>query len=318
MKWYPGDSFHRHYDEERTFYTFYWSPSPIRPKTKADEPWYKLSATARDRARKISKMMIDLVVYVPRGVKRNEGQVEVGIFFFDGRKDPTLRIVELKGRSDQEIIPLIQDRVLEEFLSPMELLSLGLSKTNPADLKGRYVPARYLKGLPKKLKAQRLKELTRSRDAYKHGDYSELPTDVLARKHGLVKQSAYSIVAEERGIEWQGDARDMAKRTLKYYGIRSSRPVLEKMTEGIQRSYNKGLAAWKSGGHRPGATATNWAVARVASLVVGGKAAFTADKKEFSWFPEKLQNAILAEQSDVIEALKKQKRTADVRFLESI
>ena len=49
-----------------------------------------------------------------------------------------------------------------------------------------------------------------SRDAYRSGDFSELPTDVTARKMGLVKQSGYTTVAKNRGIEWRGDADDMA------------------------------------------------------------------------------------------------------------
>jgi hypothetical protein len=235
-------------------------------------------------------------------------------------------------KTREEALDHISAWYAEQFLSPMELLASGLDdmkyvKSNPhsnthsnprrkyADVKGRSIPARYLKGLPKGLQEKRIRELGKSRDAYKRGDYSELPTDKAARKLGLVKQSAYSIVAEKRGIEWRGDSKEMARRVLKHYGVSASSDQLDKMTEGIQRAYNKGLAAWKSGGHRPGATATNWAVARVASLVVGGKAAFTADKKEFSWFPASLQKKIRAKQKAVLNELEKQGRKEDVAFL---
>jgi len=69
---------------------------------------------------------------------------------------------------------------------------------NPTDLEGRHIPERYLAGLPPALQKQRVRELTQSRDAYRSGDFSELPTDVTARKMGLVKQSAYTTVAKKR------------------------------------------------------------------------------------------------------------------------
>ena len=40
----------------------------------------------------------------------------------------------------------------------------------------------------------------------------------------------------------------------------------------LKRVYNKGLAAYRTG-HRPGTTANQWAMARVNSVLTGGKAA---------------------------------------------
>ena len=223
--------------------------------------------------------------------------------------------------TESEALDHFENYFFTHFTTPMEMLSRSL-KANPrrkyTDVKGRSIPARYLKGLPKELQEKRIKELGKSRDAYKRGDYSELATDKAARKLGLVKQSAYSIVAERRGIEWRGDAEDMVRRVLKHYKVKASEDVIDHTVEGIQRVYNKGLAAWKSGGHRPGATAKNWAVARVASLVVGGKAAFTADKKEFSWFPAALRKKIVARQKEVISELRRQNREDDIKFLENV
>lgn len=158
-------------------------------------------------------------------------------------------------------------------------------KENPRDLAGRHVPDRYLAGLPTALRKQRIGELTQSRDDYKLGDYSELPTDRIARKMGLVKQSQYTTEAKKRGIEYRGDLRDMAKRVMVFYGHRASAREVSAFAEALRKSFSKGLAAWKSGGHRPGATAQNWAVARVNSLVVGGKTSWTADKKLFEVLP---------------------------------
>ena len=49
----------------------------------------------------------------------------------------------------------------------------------------------------------------------------------------------------------------------------------------LRRIYNKGLAAWSSGGHRPGASQHGWAMARVKSVLKGGKAR-SVDSKEWA------------------------------------
>jgi hypothetical protein len=191
-------------------------------------------------------------------------------------------------------------------------------KTNPTDLAGRHIPERYLAGLPTKLQQQRVRELTYSRDAYRRGDYSELPTDRIARAMGLVKESAYTAVAKRRGIEYTGGFGNMAMRVLRFYGGRNaSREEIERLSGALSASFKKGLAAWKSGGHRPGATAQNWAVARVNSLVVGGKTAWTADKKQFASIPEAIRRVIASQIPEVIDALQAQGRKKDVAFLSS-
>jgi hypothetical protein len=45
----------------------------------------------------------------------------------------------------------------------------------------------------------------------------------------------------------------------------------------LQKVYNKGLAAWRGSAHRPGATAQQWANARVNSFLTCGKTWYTAD-----------------------------------------
>ena len=135
------------------------------------------------------------------------------------------------------------------------------------DSSGRYIPEKYLAGLPPALRAARIEELGESRDEYGTGDYSELPTDRAARKMGLVKLSAYRQVAMSRGfdISQVSDLKDMAKKALRYYGVKPTSSVVNKLTAGLEKVYSKGLAAWKSGGHRPGASSRNWADARVDS-----------------------------------------------------
>jgi hypothetical protein len=102
---------------------------------------------------------------------------------------------------------------------------------------------------------------------------------------GLVKQSKYTTEAKKRGIEYRGNFHDMASRVLAYYGGRPTSGEVQQFADALRQSFAKGLAAWKSGGHRPGARAQNWAVARVNSLVVGGKTSWTADKKLFEVLP---------------------------------
>jgi len=77
----------------------------------------------------------------------------------------------------------------------------------------------------------------------------------------------------------------MATRVLMVYSGRAPAQEVAAFADALRKSFAKGLAAWKSGGHRPGATAQNWAIARVNSLVVGGKTSWTADKKLFAVLP---------------------------------
>lgn len=44
----------------------------------------------------------------------------------------------------------------------------------------------------------------------------------------------------------------------------------------LQKSYDRGMAAWRTG-HRPGATQQQWGYARVSSMLLLGKTAFTTD-----------------------------------------
>lgn len=187
---------------------------------------------------------------------------------------------------------------------------------NTTDLAGRHIPEKYLAGLPPELQKQRIRELTESRDAYKSGDFSELATDRAARKMGLVKESSYTTVAKKRGIEWRGSPEDMAARVLQYYGEKPTAAAVSEFAEALKKVFAKGLAAWKSGGHRPGATAQNWAVARVNSVAVGGKAAWTADKKQFAVLPEAVRKKIVAKLPEVYKALSAQGRQKDVASIQ--
>ena len=188
---------------------------------------------------------------------------------------------------------------------------LEFIRTNTRDARGRFIPEKYLAGLPDDLRRARVRELGESRDAYRRGAFISLQTDEEARQRGLVKKSAYSEVAEKRGIEWQGDAADMAERVCDHYGVACS-PAVERA---IEQAFRRGAGAYYSGGHRPGATARNWSVARVASLVVGGKTTVTADADLYRSFPAPLRAAIEAGTDEVVRALLKQGREKDAAFV---
>ena len=68
-----------------------------------------------------------------------------------------------------------------------------------------------------------------------------------------------------------------------YPGLKFNKDAIARRT-GISRStlntvYNRGLKAWKTGGSRPGATAPQWAVARVYKYVL-----VTKRKAPIAWY----------------------------------
>jgi hypothetical protein len=100
---------------------------------------------------------------------------------------------------------------------------------------------------------QREKELLRRRRV----PYSKLMLGA-SNRGGTKKKSKWTVLFHKTypGLKFNKDA--IAKRT----GI--SRSVLNTV-------YNRGLKAWKTGGSRPGATAPQWAVARVYKFVLVSK-----------------------------------------------
>ena len=111
-------------------------------------------------------------------------------------------------------------------------------------------PERYFSGLTKSQSVKREKELLRRRRV----PYSKLMLGA-SNKGGTKKKSKWTQQFHKvyPGLKFNKDA--IAKRT----GI--SRSVLNTV-------YNRGLKAWKTGGSRPGATAPQWAVARVYKFVL--------------------------------------------------
>jgi hypothetical protein len=77
-----------------------------------------------------------------------------------------------------------------------------------------------------------------------------------------------------------------------YPGLKFNKVLISKRT-GIPKSslntvYNRGLKAWKMGGSRPGATAPQWAIARVYKFVLVSKK--KAPKAWYATRPDPDQN----------------------------
>ncbi len=138
----------------------------------------------------------------------------------------------------------------------------------------RYNPAKYYKGLTRKQKAIRYNEIKShaKRNFTKKRAYTPFYTDTLAK----TKPSSYT----EQWNKLFPDAKSLDERA-KVTGVPK---------RFLQESYNRGMAAWRTG-HRPGATQQQWSYPRVSSMLLCGKTYYTAD-------------------SDIVERAKKASKTA--------
>lgn len=187
-----------------------------------------------------------------------------------------------------------------------------LGSRDARDAKGRKIPERYLpKGEPQR--SQRISEIYRRRQQYRRlhkqgrepteAEQDRLYRPFLSDKAARgTRESTYVRVARSRGLS--GDPRVGAEAAGRLYGEPVSASVL-------QDAYRRGLAAWASGGHRPGASGPQWAAARVASLLVGGKTAWTADKDLFGRLPSKVRRAIVARIPELLSELERDGRGKD-------
>jgi len=117
-------------------------------------------------------------------------------------------------------------------------------------LKRRW-PERYFSGLSHSMKLRREIELLKR------------------RKTRNPKLSTSNRFAKKRKSKWTEKFHSV------YPGLKFNKAAISKRT-GISRSaldtvYNRGLKAWKTGGSRPGATAQQWAIARVYKFVLVSK-----------------------------------------------
>lgn len=171
-----------------------------------------------------------------------------------------------------------------------------VAKSIVRDSKGRKIPQKYLAGYKGKRLEERKKEIEQRRNEYQdaletYGDEDNFPKQTLQKLYRPFKtdqgvkdkRSSYTVEAKRRGFK--GSISEKASQASEYYGGKIPIQVLKEVNA-------RGMAAWASGGHRPGQTSHSWGVARVNSFLVGGKTFFTADKDLASKLPKKVQSAI--------------------------
>jgi hypothetical protein len=123
-----------------------------------------------------------------------------------------------------------------------------------------YLPKKYFAGLSSKKKTQRKREIAHF-GAMSWRDpkaYTGFKSDVGVK----TKSSGYTeqwkrIFPEARSLKSKADATGVPLRF-------------------IQESYDRGMAAWRTG-HRPGATQQQWGYARVHSFLLCGKTHYMTD-----------------------------------------
>lgn len=121
-------------------------------------------------------------------------------------------------------------------------------------------PEKYFRGLSKTRRKQRRAEIAR-----------------FGALHWR-DPAAYKGFATDRGVKTRKSGYTAAWRSLfpDAASLEKKSEVTGVPLRFIMGSYNRGLAAWRTG-HRPGATQQQWGYARVHSFLLCGKTAVTAD-----------------------------------------
>jgi len=123
-----------------------------------------------------------------------------------------------------------------------------------------YWPLKYYRGLTRKQNLQRKRSATRR------------------TKMSWKDPKAYVPFKSDKGVKTRKSS--YTERFHKKYPGVKSLPEISKATgipvKTLQTVYDRGMAAWRTG-HRPGASAQAWGMARVHSFVLHGKTYRTAD-----------------------------------------
>ena len=123
-----------------------------------------------------------------------------------------------------------------------------------------YWPLKYYRGLTRKQNLQRKRSATRR------------------TKMSWKDPKAYVPFKSDQGVKTRKSSYTERFHN-KYPGVKTL-PEISKATgvpvKTLQTVYDRGMAAWRTG-HRPGASAQAWGMARVHSFVLHGKTYRTAD-----------------------------------------
>ena len=130
----------------------------------------------------------------------------------------------------------------------------------------RKIPRKYTASLSRKDKSKQKKNLIRSRKMYKKGIYVDRPQ----LKSYPKKRSEWIVKFEKRYNRKITDKDFIDKHILS--------------KKGQNQILSKGRGAYYSSGSRPNQTSSSWAYARLASVIMGGKARKVENK---IWLNEK-------------------------------
>jgi len=123
-----------------------------------------------------------------------------------------------------------------------------------------YAPPTYFTGLSKTKKQKKLKEMKKfgQLDSKNPKAYVGFNTNIgIKTKSSSYTKKFYKLAPKAKSLKQKAD---FTKVPLKF----------------IKESYNRGLAAWRTG-HRPGASEQQWGYARVHSFLTCGKTYHTTD-----------------------------------------
>jgi hypothetical protein len=126
-----------------------------------------------------------------------------------------------------------------------------------------FLPEKYFKGLTRAARSRRVKEIRRGVGLHwkNPAAYRPFATDLdvpaRAKKTSSYTEQWRKLFPNSTSLEQKAKSTGVP---LKY----------------IKESYNRGLAAWRTG-HRPGATEQQWGYARAHSFLLCGKTHYTTD-----------------------------------------
>ena len=148
-----------------------------------------------------------------------------------------------------------------------------------------YAP-RYLRGLSPSEKFDKMFEIRYYKLKEKHRKVSpknKYKPSIIDKKHSSYNKSKRS----KKGKKSNKNSKKISRYTKdwnKKYGEKSISLSAKSKISGVPLSilkkvYNKGLAAWRGGSHRPGASQHQWGVSRVNSFLTCGKTWYFPDHK---------------------------------------
>lgn len=133
------------------------------------------------------------------------------------------------------------------------------------------VPKKYTSGLSESTAAKRKAEIRKRMKGKK--SFEPLAGDAKAK----TRESKYTKKAASIREQIKLAAPKSAGKTPRAKFLNAAARVTEIPKRILEAVYNKGLAAWGTGGHRPGASQEAWAKARLYSFLTGGKTTEAAD-----------------------------------------